>query len=45
MLVFLIYRQPLYYDSYIIDNEIENSDNDKSDYKFEIISRTPVSYA
>jgi predicted histidine transporter YuiF (NhaC family) len=45
MLVFLIYRQPSYYDSYIINNENENFDNEKSDSKFEVLSRTPISYA
>lgn len=45
MLVFLIYRQPSYYDDYIIDNETELYDNDKSENKFEIISRIPISYA
>jgi hypothetical protein len=43
MLVFLMYRQPSYYDSYIADNE--NEYNDKSDSKFEILSRTPIPYA
>jgi predicted histidine transporter YuiF (NhaC family) len=45
MLVFLIYRQPSYYDSYIINNENENYDNEKSESKFEILSRTPTNYA
>jgi predicted histidine transporter YuiF (NhaC family) len=45
MLVFLIYRQPSYYDSYIINNENENFANEKSDSKFEVLSRTPISYA
>ncbi len=45
MLVFLMYRQPSYYDSYRIDNEIEFYDTDKSDSKFEIISRTPITNA
>jgi hypothetical protein len=45
MLVFLIYRQPSYYDSYSIHNENENYNNEKSDFKFEILSRSPISYA
>ncbi len=45
MLVFLMYRQPSYYDSYIIDHDHVNYDNEKSDSKFEILSRTPISYA
>lgn len=45
MLVFLIYRQPSYYDGYVIDNETELYENDKSESKFEIISRIPISYA
>ena len=45
MLVFLIYRQPSYYDGYIIDNESELYETDKSENKFEIISRIPISYA
>ncbi len=43
MLVFLMYRQPSYYDSYINDNETEIYDADKSDCKFEVLSRTPIS--
>ena len=43
MLVFLMYRQPSYYDSYIIDNETELYDTEKSDCKFEVLSRTPIS--
>jgi hypothetical protein len=43
MLVFLVYRQPSYYDSYIADNDNENEFNDKSESKFEILSRTPIS--
>jgi len=42
MIVFLIYREPSYYDSYINDNETD--ENDKSDCKFEIISRIPNNY-
>ena len=47
MIVFLIYRQPTYYDSYIMNNENEPDDNthNKSDCKFEILSRTPTTYA
>ncbi|CAF2318270.1 unnamed protein product [Rotaria sp. Silwood2] len=45
MLVFLIYRQPSDYDSYIINNENERNDNNKSECKFEILSRTPTNYA
>jgi len=45
MLVFLIYRQPSYYDSYAIHHENENYDNEKSDSKFQILSRSPISYA
>ncbi|CAF0757736.1 unnamed protein product [Adineta steineri] len=43
MIVFLIYRQPSYYDSYIGDNETDNTDTSYS--KFEILSRAPNSYA
>ncbi len=43
MLVFLLYRQPSYYDTYIIDNENELYDTDKSDCKFEVLSRPPIS--
>lgn len=45
MLVFLIYRQPSYYDNYIINNDNEHYDNEKSDCKFQILSRSPVSNA
>ncbi|CAF1444132.1 unnamed protein product [Rotaria sordida] len=45
MLVFLIYRQPSDYDSYIINTEHEHYDNNKLNCKFEILSRTPTSYA
>ena len=44
MLVFLMYRQPSYYDSYIIENENELDNQEKYDSKFEILSRTPISY-
>ncbi len=43
MLVFLLYRQPSYYDTYIIDNENELYDTEKSDCKFEVLSRPPIS--
>ncbi|CAF3335600.1 unnamed protein product [Rotaria socialis] len=47
MLVFILYRQPSDYNSYIIENEHEhgNGDNNKSGCKFEILSRTPNNYA
>lgn len=45
MLVFLMYRQPSYYDSYIINNDTEIYDQEKSDCKFEVISRIPIGYA
>lgn len=45
MLVFLIYRQPSYYDNYIINSDNENYENEKSECKFEILSRSPISYA
>ena len=42
MLVFLIYRQPSYYENYVSNLTDEH---DRFDCKFEIISRTPISYA
>ena len=44
MLVFLLYRQPSYYDSYVTDLDNEHEDQDRFDCKFDIISRTPISY-
>jgi hypothetical protein len=45
MLVFLLYRQPSYYDSYVTDLDNEHEDHDRFDCKFDIMSRTPISYA
>jgi len=46
MLVFLIYRQPSsYHDYYINDNDTEIYEQEKSDSKFEVISRIPIGYA
>ena len=45
MLVFLIYRQPAYYDSYITDPVAEQDDQEKFDWKFEIMSRAPMTNA
>ena len=45
MLVLLVYRQPSYYDNYVAANENEHSISNKFDCKFEILSRTPISYA
>ena len=42
MLVFLIYRQPSYYDNYV--NDLNNV-QETFDSKFDIISRAPLSYA
>jgi hypothetical protein len=44
MLVFLLYRQPTFYDNYITSMELENEDQSQADYKFEVISRTPLHY-
>lgn len=46
MIVFILYRQPSDYNSYIIENlnEHKNINNNRSDSKFEILSRTPSSY-
>lgn len=45
MLVFLIYRQPSYYDHYVSDLTHDRDDRDQFHCKFEVISRTPISYA
>ncbi|CAF4037248.1 unnamed protein product [Rotaria sp. Silwood2] len=43
MLVFLIYRQPSDYDSYIINNENERNDNNKSEASYSTQNEWPYS--
>lgn len=45
MLVFLIYRQPSSYDHYVSNYTREHDEQDRINCKFEVISRTPISYA